>query len=35
VWRLHHLAAHDPSLIIVPAHDGEALERVAALGGAK
>lgn len=35
VWRLHHLHQHDPSLVIVPAHDGTALREVAALGSAK
>jgi glyoxylase-like metal-dependent hydrolase (beta-lactamase superfamily II) len=31
LWRLHHLHEHDPSLLIVPTHDGEAFRAVAAL----
>lgn len=33
LWRLHHLMQHDPSLLVVPAHDGRALADVRALGG--
>ncbi len=29
VWRLHHLQAHEPQLLIIPAHDGEALRDLA------
>jgi glyoxylase-like metal-dependent hydrolase (beta-lactamase superfamily II) len=32
LWRLHHLQAHDRELIIVPAHDSTALQRVLSLG---
>jgi glyoxylase-like metal-dependent hydrolase (beta-lactamase superfamily II) len=31
LWRLHHLHEHDPSLLMVPTHDGEAFRAVAAL----
>jgi len=31
LWKLHHLHAHDPALLIVPTHDGEAFRAVAAL----
>ena len=24
LWHLHHLAEHDPALLIVPTHDGDA-----------
>jgi glyoxylase-like metal-dependent hydrolase (beta-lactamase superfamily II) len=32
LWRLHHLHVREPALVIVPAHDGAAFERVKALG---
>jgi glyoxylase-like metal-dependent hydrolase (beta-lactamase superfamily II) len=32
LWRLHHLHEREPNLLIVPAHDGDALEQVKALG---
>ncbi len=31
IWRLHHLQRRHPEMIIVPAHDGAAMERVSAL----
>jgi glyoxylase-like metal-dependent hydrolase (beta-lactamase superfamily II) len=31
LWKLHHLREHDPSLLIVPTHDGEMFREVAAL----
>jgi glyoxylase-like metal-dependent hydrolase (beta-lactamase superfamily II) len=34
LWRLHHLQAHDPALILVPAHDSAALSQVLALSPA-
>ncbi|MGZ3441137.1 MAG: MBL fold metallo-hydrolase [Polyangia bacterium] len=34
VWRLHHLQERHPELIIVPAHDGDALAEVRQLAGA-
>jgi glyoxylase-like metal-dependent hydrolase (beta-lactamase superfamily II) len=33
IWRLHHLQERDPELVIVPAHDGDALDEVARLTG--
>jgi glyoxylase-like metal-dependent hydrolase (beta-lactamase superfamily II) len=34
LWRLHHLRAREPDLLMVPAHDGRALAAVAALAQA-
>jgi N-acyl homoserine lactone hydrolase len=34
LWRIHHLHRRDPSVLIVPAHDVEALRSVQALGAA-
>lgn len=31
IWRLHHLRERYPDLLIVPAHDGEALQEVRGL----
>lgn len=35
LWRLHHLHARDPGILIVPTHDGRALEEVKALSSPK
>lgn len=31
LWRLHHLARRDPTLLVVPTHDGAAVEELRAL----
>jgi len=35
LWRLYHFAKERPDVVIVPAHDGEALKDVEALNGEK
>jgi glyoxylase-like metal-dependent hydrolase (beta-lactamase superfamily II) len=35
IWRLRHLQDRYPELLVVPAHDGEALHEVEALGGSR
>lgn len=35
LWRLHRLAEREPQLVMVPAHDGEAMDEVRAITGTR